>query len=102
MPYVRKENLSKFYSQRMWVWLEPRNRITVFPRNLAAATFNFVVQFGAATFRGRRLKYSLHYWASVRNVRYLESTSIYCVYMHALAIIMTPLYHMRREFEGGV
>ena len=31
---------------------------TVFPRNLAAATFNFVVQFGAATFRGRRLKYS--------------------------------------------
>ena len=26
---------------------------TVFPRNLAAATFNFVVQFGAATFRGR-------------------------------------------------
>ena len=58
---------------------------TVFPRNLAAATFNFVVQFGAATFRGRRLKYSLHYyttivlaglWASVRIVRYLESTSI--------------------------
>ena len=29
------------------------SRYTVFPRNLAAATFNFVVQFGAATFRGR-------------------------------------------------
>ena len=27
--------------------------ITVFPRNLAAATFNFVVQFGAGTFRRR-------------------------------------------------
>ena len=30
-----------------------REGSTVFPRNLAAATFNFVVQFGAATFRGR-------------------------------------------------
>ena len=34
---------------------------TVFPRNVAVATFNFVVQFGVATFRGRRLKYSQDY-----------------------------------------
>ena len=85
---------------------------TVFPRNLAAATFNFVVQFGAATFRGRRLKYSLHYYSIVhvlysrtlgeraRCALFRINVNIYNVRMRG--IIMTTLYHMRREFEGGV
>ena len=76
---------------------------TVFPRNLAAATFNFVVQFGAATFRGRRLKYSLHYYSTSRTMGERAHCALFRINVNIIhAIIMTTLYYMRREFEGGV
>ena len=45
----RVSKLTKFNFAR---FLDPEalSKATVFPRNLAAATFNFMVQFGAATF----------------------------------------------------
>ena len=73
---------------------------TVFPRNLAAARFNFKSLHPATKFRGRRLVHSptsrLHTSSSISIVRIAR------VRLHsAYTLNPTTLFHAAR-FEGGV